>query len=298
VTQPLHPQSLVSLDLEPDERKKTGAVANPVGSRPEELSRSSAAELEDHLITLLSPQSFEADQYRVLRQYLADVRAARSLRVLAVTSPAAGDGKTTTAINLAVTLAQTPGSRVLLVDTDLRRPSVAANLGLDTTEPGLAQAATDERLDLSKVVRSTPYELDVLPAGVPPPNPYQVLESARVGHLLDEARSSYDCVVLDTPPVLLVPDCKLMSQWVDGFLLVAAAHRTPRKLLGEALNAMDEAKVLGIVFNGDERPLSGYYGRYYGNYYHESHASNGRHGQGWWSSLRRKRASESGRRWR
>jgi capsular exopolysaccharide synthesis family protein len=287
-----------SLDLERDERKKTGALADAAGSRPEDLSRSSAVELEDHLITLLSPHSFEADQYRVLRQYLADVRAARSLRVLAVTSPAAGDGKTTTAINLAVTLAQTPGSRVLLVDTDLRRPSVAANLGLDTTGPGLAEAAIDEQLDLSKVVRSTPHNLDVLPAGVSRANPYQVLESTRVGHLLDEARSSYDCVVLDTPPVLLVPDCKLMSQWVDGFLLVAAAHRTPRKLLGEALNALDEAKVLGIVFNGDDRPLSGYYGRYYGDYYHSSHAHGGRRGQGWWPSLRRERGSEKTRRWR
>jgi capsular exopolysaccharide synthesis family protein len=256
----------MSLDLEPNERKKTGALP---GSRAEDLSRSSVAELEDHLVSLLSPHSFEADQYRVLRQYLADVRAAKHLRVLAVTSPAAGDGKTTTAINLAVTLAQTPGSRVLLVDTDLRRPSVAVNLGLDTTGPGLAEAAIDEELDLGKVVRSTPHDLAVLPAGAPPPNPYQVLESARVGHLLDEARSSYDCVVLDTPPVLLVPDCKLMSQWVDGFLLVVAAHRTPRKLLGEALNAMDETKMLGIVFNGDNRPLAGYYGKYYDGYYHQ-----------------------------
>ena len=193
----------------------------------------------------------------------------RSLKVLAVTSPAAGDGKTTTAINLAATLAQTSGSRVLLVDTDLRRPLVGGNLGLAPGGPGLAEAAVDDRIELSEVVRPTPYNLTVLPAGDPPENPYQVLESARVGHLLEQARDAYDCVVLDTPPVLLVPDCKLMSQWIDGFLLVVSAHRTPRKLLGEALSALDESKVLGIIFNGDDRPLAGYYGKYYGGYYHE-----------------------------
>jgi len=228
-----------------------------------------AVEVEDHLACLLSPQSFEADQYRVLRQFLAEARVARPLRILAVTSPAAGDGKTTTSINLAATLAQTSGSRVLLVDTDLRRPFVATNLGLRPDRPGLAEAAVDEGLQLSDVVQSTPYNLAVLPAGTPPSNPYQALESPRVGQLLEQARDSYEYVVLDTPPVLLVPDCKLMSQWIDGFLLVVAAHRTPRKMLGDALSALDESKLLGIVFNGDDRPMGGYYGKYYGSYYHD-----------------------------
>lgn len=245
-------------------------------------------ELEDRLVSLLSPHSFEADQYRVLRQFLVETREARPLKVLAVTSPAAGDGKTTTAINLAATLAQTPGSRVLLVDTDLRRPFVAANLGLDRSRPGLAEGAADERLELGELVQSTPHDLTVLPAGVPPANAYQALESARVGQLLEQARELYDCIVLDTPPVLLVPDCKLMSQWVDGFLLVVAAHRTPRKLLGEALNAMNEAKLLGIVLNGDDQPVAGYYGKYYGGYYHEPT----RHGaSGWRRSWKRDRKS-------
>ena len=248
-----------------------------------------ALEVEDHLACLLSPQSFEADQYRVLRQFLAEAGAARPLRVLAVTSPAAGDGKTTTSINLAATLAQTAGSRVLLVDTDLRRPFVANNLGLSPDGPGLAEAAFDERLELSDVVKSTPYNLFVLPAGVPPDNPYQALETARVGQILDQARDTYDYVLLDTPPVLFVPDCKLMSQWVDGFLLVVSAHRTPRKLLGAALSALDESKVLGIVFNGDERPLAGYYGKYYGGYYHDRSRRRVGGQQGSWKGDRKAR---------
>jgi receptor protein-tyrosine kinase len=216
--------------------------------------------------------------------------------VLAVTSATVGDGKTTTAINLAATLAQSPGTRVLLVDTDLRRPLVAANLGLENSGPGLVGALLDARQELGAVVRPTPFHLDVLPAGRIPGNPYQVLESPRVGQLLEQARSVYDCVILDTPPVLVVPDCRLMSQWVDGFLVVVAAHRTPEKLLAETLSALDPDKTLGIVFNRDDRLISGSYKRYYAAYHH---ARSGResHG-GWWSRLWRGRQRQRPRPWR
>jgi capsular exopolysaccharide synthesis family protein len=201
--------------------------------------------------------------------------------VLGVTSPTAGDGKTTTALNLAATLAQLPGARVLLVDGDLRRPFVSARLGLDDAEaPGLAATALQVGLELEQVVQRTPFHFDILPAGAPSPNAYRMFDSPRLGQLLEQARRKYDHVVLDTPPVLLVPDCRLISQWVDGFLVVVAAHRTPRKLLGDALSALPEPKVLGIVFNGDDRPLSGYFGRYGRQYgYYRSSASAG---GSWW----------------
>lgn len=268
----------VSRPFDRDERREAFAIRDPAPSRRPE----SAPAVEAHVASILSPYSFEADQYRVLRHFLEQSRAATGLKVLAVTSPAEGDGKTTTAINLAVTLAQSPDARVLLADVDLRRPFVAANLGLDSSGPGLVGAVLDEDLDLEAVVRPTPHNFAVLPAGPPPADAYKVLESSRVGQLLDQARSSYDQIVLDTPPVLLVPDCKAMSQWVDGFLLVVAAHRTPRRLLAETLNAMDPAKLLGIVFNGEDRPLSGYYGKYYGSYYRDRSARGG-----WWRRWRR-----------
>ena len=201
--------------------------------------------------------------------------------MLAVTSAGVGDGKTTTAINLATVLAQSPKTRVLLVDTDLRRPLVAANLGLTDSGPGLVGALLDTRCELGAVVRSTPFHLDVLPAGRPAGNPYQVLGSSRVGQILEEARDTYDCVILDTPPVLVVPDCRLMSQWVDGFLVVVAAHRTPRKLFGETLGALDPAKVLGIVFNRDDRPLSAVLRPVLRSYYRARSVPEAR--RGWWS---------------
>jgi len=236
------------------------------------------AGVDAHLASILAPRSFEADQYRVLAHFLEGVRGTKGLKALGITSPVAGDGKTTTAINLAVTLAQTSGARVLLVDADLRRPNVAARLGLNLDAPGLD--ALDDRADLAGVVRKA-HGVAILAAGAAAASPYAALESPGVGRLLAEARDSYDYVVFDTPPVMLVPDWKAISQWVDGFLVVVAAHRTPRKVLAETLNAMEPSKVLGVVFNGDARAFSGYYKRYGGHYYDERP---GRVGRGRWRS--------------
>jgi len=243
-----------------------------------------ALRVDERLVSVRSPNSFEADQYRVLCHFLTRTAEGARRSVIAVSSPAAGEGKTTTAVNLAATLAQSPGTRVLLVDMDLRRPCVASSLGLvRSAGPGLTGAVLDERLDLATVVRTTPFNLSILPAGTSPPNAYQILESPRVGELLEEARGSYDHVILDTPPLLLVPDCKLLSQWVDGFVIVVAAGRTPRKLLAETLGAMDPAKLKGIVFNGDDRPLGGYYKSYYTGYYGDrARQAGGRRWLSWW----------------
>jgi len=252
--------------------------------------------IDEHLIAVHSPQSFEADQYRILRHFLDQPSGGAKRQVLGVTSPTAGDGKTTTAVNLAVTLAQSPGARVVLIDADLRRPFVATSLGLDEHRgPGLAATALDPKLELSQLVRRTPFNVDVVPAGPSTPSAYRLFDSARVGHLLDQARGRYDYVVVDTPPVLLVPDCRLMSQWVDGFIVVVAAHRTPRKLLADGLSALDEEKLLGIVFNADDRPLSGYFGRYEGYYgYHQRHGEGGRGNRWRWPWRRTPRERKQG----
>ena len=103
-----------------------------------------------------------------------------------------------------------------------------------------------------------PFNLDVLPAGTLRPDPYEVLKSPRLGDLLEEARRRYDYVVLDTAPLVAVPDSRLLSKWVDGFLVVVAAHRTPRKLVAETLDLMEPTKLIALLFNGDDEPLSGY----------------------------------------
>jgi len=230
------------------------------------LSDGSAA-FDEHLVSLLKPRSFEAEQYRALRHLVEHLHRTAELSVVAVSSPVANDGKTTTAINLAGALAQDPDARVLLVDADLRRGALAKHLGLgESSGPGFVDAILDGTLTLEAVVQPCPpFNLSVVPAGGLPSAPYEVLKAPRVGELFAAARREYDFIVLDTSPLVSVPDCRVIEKWVDGFLVVVAAHKTPRKLLEEALNLTEPAKVIGLVFNGDERPLSGYaYGSGFG----------------------------------
>ena len=239
-----------------------------------ELSVGTSDGVEEHLVSLLTPASFEAEQYRALRHLVEQLHKSADLSVVAVSSPSPGDGKTTTAANLAGTLAQASEARVLLVDADLRDPSLAKHLGLHhPSDRGLVDAILDSSLSLEAVVqRVPPFNLSVLPAGQLPSAPYEVLKSPRVGELLEEARRRYDYILIDTPPLVSLPDCRVIGKWVDGFLVVVAAHKTPRKLVEEALSLLDPAKIAGIVFNSDERPLSGYYS--YG-YYSPSFNGNG-----------------------
>ena len=216
-----------------------------------------------HLVSLLDPRSFEAEQYRMLRHVVETLRKGAILHVVAVTSPGAGDGKTTTAINLAGALAQSADARVLLVDLDIRRPAVARQLRLSGARRSLVDALRDPGLTLEDTVEHLAhFNLSVLPASGPAVAPYELLKSPRLEALLDEARRRYEYVVLDTPPFVPVPDGRIIAKYVDGFLIVVKAHRTPRGALAQTLDLMDPAKVTGLVFNGDNTRRSGYYDAY------------------------------------
>jgi capsular exopolysaccharide synthesis family protein len=249
--------------------------ASPDGERTErflprqaEQAPESAAEtsdgIEEHLVSLLKPTSFEAEQYRALRHIIEQKHRGSDLHMVAITSPTAGDGKTTTAINLAGALAQAPQTRVLLLEADMRRPCVSERLDLGHSNGrSFVDAILDPALSLKDVVRlRPPFSLAVLPASYTQGLSYEVLRSPRLGALLDEARRHYDYVIVDTPPLIPFPDCQLIGNWIDGVLIVVAAHRTPRKLLEEALNVVDPEKLIGFVFNNDDRPVFGYHGHY------------------------------------
>jgi capsular exopolysaccharide synthesis family protein len=223
--------------------------------------------LSSRLVSFTSPGSFAAEQYQGLRLTIERLTKAHGARVLAVTSPAAGEGKTLTSVNLAGALVRESDSRVLLIDADLRRPAVASTLNLPTT-PGLIDVLSSDRLDLADVAQQVPpYHLWVVPAGTPGAAIHRLLRSPRFDSLLARARQAFDVVIVDTPPLLPVFDSAVLSRIVDHLLVVVAANQTPRKLLGEALNLVDPGKVLGIVFNRDDRPLFGYYDEYYREYF-------------------------------
>jgi protein-tyrosine kinase len=226
--------------------------------------------VDDHLVSLVTPAAFEAEQYRALRHTIEQLHRTTGLRVIAVSSPSVGDGKTLTAINLAGALAQGTEARVLLIDADLRRPALGRLLGLEeASAPGLVGAILDPRLGLEQIAQPRPpYNLSVVCAGATPASPYDVLKSPQVSELLEEARHLYDYIVLDTPPLVPVQDCRVIDRWVDGFLLVVRAFWTPRRLVEEALTILDHKKILGFVFNAEERStIGGFQSRYYRGYY-------------------------------
>ena len=210
-----------------------------------------SANADPKLVSLLHPGTFAADQYRVLRHLIEEKRN-EGLSVMAVTSPTPEDGKTLTAINLAACLAEAAGSRVLLVDADLRRPSVLDRLGMGHGTPrGLVDIVADEKVHLEEVVRRVARtNLFLLPPGKLRSSPYEVLKSARLAAIFTEARRSYDSVVIDTPPIVAFPDFRLVEKVVDASILVVAAHLTPSGAIDEAVTLLDPAKAMGVVFNG------------------------------------------------
>jgi capsular exopolysaccharide synthesis family protein len=254
LTEPAPPPPAASARPEPQ-------VTPPVGDLDDD-----STDIDPHLVSLVTPATFEAEQYRALRHIVEELHANAELRIIAVSSPSVGDGKTTTAINLAGALAQSAAARVLLVDADLRAPAVEQRLALrDVSSPGLVGAIIDSRISLADAVRRRPpFALDVLPAGDRPTAPYELLKSRRLAELFQEARRAYDYVVVDTPPLVGVPDCRVLASVVDGFIIIVAAHQTPKRLVEEALTVVEAAKTIGLVFNEDDRPLSGYYSREYG----------------------------------
>jgi len=246
---------------EPNPAPPETAPSGAPGSSPDQAERVSdrlddqvSDRLDDHLVSLLAPRSFEAEQYRVLRHRIEQLHKLTDLSAIAISSPSMSEGKTTTAINLAGALAMDPNAHVLLVDADLRAPAVATQLALeDRDRPGLVDAILDPHLTLTAVTQASPHlNLAVVPVGRVPSAPYEILKSHRFVELLSDARARYDYIILDTPPLVSIPDCQLIGKLVDGFLIVVAAHRTTRQLLSEALDGSDLSKILGLVFNGDD----------------------------------------------
>lgn len=214
---------------------------------------------DPHLVSLVAPTSIQGEQYRTLRHTVEQHHEAGRLQALAVTSPAHGDGKTLTTLNLAGALAQRPHARVLVVDTDLRQPSIARYLKMNGAQRGLSQLISDPRLALEDAIHYLRrFNLYVLGGAGAQAAPYEVLSSPRFESLSQELRQHFDYILYDAPP-LTYPDSRLLSKHADGFLLVVTANRTPRALIESALDALDSRKLVGLVYNGDHRPMSGYY---------------------------------------
>jgi succinoglycan biosynthesis transport protein ExoP len=204
---------------------------------------------DEPLIVQTSPQSHRAESFRRLRTNLQFLDIADRPQTIVVTSSLPGEGKSTTTVNLAISLADA-GSRVILVDADLRRPSVAEYMSLEG-EVGLTTVLIG-RASVEDVVQ--PWgngNLHVLASGQIPPNPSELLGSRSMANLLDQLASEYDVVLIDTPPLLPVTDAAILAKLTGGALVVVGSEKLHRAQLAEAMGSLETvgARVLGVVLN-------------------------------------------------
>ncbi len=226
---------------------------------------------EARLVTGRDPRNPVSEAYRSLRTNITYARMGEAPKTIVFTSPTPGDGKSTTASNLAITLAQ-QDLRCLLVDADMRRGFLNDVFG-QRREPGLSNVLLD-RATFEEAVRRVDLgssgSIDFLPTGTLPPNPAELVGSDRMKALLDEIGDRYDAIILDAPPLTLVTDAALLGTYADGVILVARAGVTERGAITYALEqiAAVRAPVLGTVLNDVDQRKE----RYYGSYSAGSHA--------------------------
>jgi polysaccharide biosynthesis transport protein len=231
------------------------------------------------LITHVRPQSQMAESYRALRTSLLLSHLGAPPKVIMVTSALPREGKSTTSINCAVVLAQ-KGVRVLLIDCDLRRPSIHKTLGMGPRS-GLSNVLTGSvTLKQAITVAPTLPNLDVLPAGTPPPNPAELLASANMRDVLAELRDKYDHIVLDTPPTLSVTDAVVLSPRADAIVLVIRSGSTTKQALRRSRDILMQvkARVSGVLLNAVDLSSPDYYYYYeyqgkYAQYYRNDEAA-------------------------
>lgn len=213
------------------------------------------ATLDPRLVAAIAPHSLAAEQYRSLRTRIKHAEQGRAIRAIVITSPAKGDGKSLTAANLALTMAQEFQQRVLLLDGDLRRPSVHQMFGV-SDGPGLSDVLMGGA-DLNQVlVPLADHHLTLLPAGAPPNHPAELLGSASMRRVLDTLRTRFDRILIDMPPVAPLADLQIVAPMADGLLMIVRAGVTPRPAIERALAGLDRSKVLGLVLNETGGPAA------------------------------------------
>ena len=227
-------------------------------------------------ISVVDGETPSAEAYRQLRTNLSFARPGMPQQVIVMTSPTPGDGKSMTSTNLAATLAQ-QGSRCILIDADMRRGALNEAFGV-ARDPGLSQVLVNQvALDAAIHTVDLPGRhatLDFLPGGVHPPNPAELIGSARFTELIERCREKYDAVIIDAPPLNLVTDASLMGASADGVLVVVRAGVTRGDSLNFAIDQLEavRAPLLGVVLNDVNLRSEGYYGKYEGYYGREQRA--------------------------
>lgn len=208
------------------------------------------------------PKSIAAESYRTLRTNIQYSSFDKEYKVIVITSSEPGEGKSTTAGNLALCMAQ-GDKKVILVDCDLRRPSIHKKFKVSNLA-GLSDVIIGKS-DLSKVMHRYNKNLVLLTSGKIPPNPSEMLSSKSMENLLEKLRENFDYVILDTPPVQAVTDSQILSTKADGTILVVRAERTKKESVNNAINLLKKvnANIIGTLLNGTDLSRNKYQ-YYYG----------------------------------
>jgi succinoglycan biosynthesis transport protein ExoP len=220
----------------------------------------------DDIVTLTDPKGGAAEAYRTLRTNILFLARTGTLRVIGIVSPAAGEGKTTTAANLAVSIAHS-GKRVIVVSCDLRKPRLHRCFGV-ANDPGVTSVLSGMNL-ADAIQRPRMEHLRVLASGPPSPNPAELLGSEAMERMLETLQMFADFVILDTPPLLAVSDGISLASRCDAVLMVADARTSARGALAHAREQLEQvgAKLVGGVLNNFDPSRARYYSHYQGSYY-------------------------------
>lgn len=236
---------------------------------------------DSSLTTIHHSRGQVSEAYRAVRTGLFFSNRGDELKVIQITSPVPGDGKSTLSSNLAVTMAQS-GRRVLLIDADFRRPRLAKIFGIDA-DVGMA-AVVAEKAELDDAIYASPVpNLSIMPGGKRPSNPAELLSSRRFKHLIDLLRDKFDVIIIDTPPLLAVSDPGAVAAIVDGVVLTMRLRRNVKPLATRATKILEsvDARLLGVVVNGVSSEAGYGYSYGYNDYrYAYRYGSNYRYGSG------------------
>jgi exopolysaccharide/PEP-CTERM locus tyrosine autokinase len=220
------------------------------------------------LLVLSTPESLDAENFKILRSQILFPKDGESPRTIMVTSAFPDEGKTFVAANLAVSLALGIDQHVLLVDCDLRNPNLHQMLGYSNTE-GLHEYLTGQRELADLFIRTRIEKLSLLTAGSSSPNPSELLASTMMKEFLEEVKGRYQdrFIIIDVPPSHITAEANVLTNYVDAVIFVVMAQKSSRETIQRSIENLGKKKILGIVFNGYSQSYKGYqdyYKKYYG----------------------------------
>lgn len=224
-------------------------------------------DLDPNLVAYHAPQSVEAELFKVLRTNLLFPATGKPCKNMLVTSALPSDGKSFVSSNLAISIAQGVEEHVLLIDGDVRRPTIHSNFGFGQVVGLSEHLATGA--DIGKILLKSPIpKLTILPAGQPPRNPTELLSSRKMQTLLEEVAARYEdrFILIDSPPPSMAAETTAIINFVDGVILVVRAGKTPKRAVAETIEQIGKEKIVGVVLNYSDQALKRYYG--YGKPYY------------------------------